>query len=73
MGRLEAKIKCTLPTLPHASCGGLATHICLVPEPWDAEGLQQVTATQQQDPQLYGEGTEFAKGVSGDLGIVLPQ
>lgn len=28
-------------------------HICLVPQSWDAEGLQKVTATQQQDPQLY--------------------
>lgn len=39
---------------PHQLCAGHspATHICLVPQPWDAEGLQKVTAAQQQDPQL---------------------
>jgi hypothetical protein len=54
-GSSEAKTKCPLSVLPHSSSVGphsLATHVCLVPEPWDAEGLQQVTATQQQNAQF---------------------
>lgn len=34
-------------------CLAVVTHICLIPEPGDAEGLQQVTATEQQDAKLW--------------------
>lgn len=34
-------------------CLAVVTHICLIPEPRDAEGLQQVTATEQQDAKLW--------------------
>lgn len=34
-------------------CLAVVTHICLVPEARDAEGLQQVTATEQQDAKLW--------------------
>lgn len=43
-------------------CRSLVTHIRLVPEPGDAEGFQQVTATQQQDPQLWGGGQSWHRG-----------
>lgn len=34
-------------------CLAVVTHICLIPEARDAEGLQQVTATEQQDAKLW--------------------
>lgn len=34
-------------------CLTLVTHICLIPEARDAEGLQQVAATEQQDAKLW--------------------
>lgn len=34
-------------------CLAVVTHICLIPEARDAEGLQQVAATEQQDAKLW--------------------
>lgn len=56
MGREDQGSELSAPPhpAPHQLCAGHnpATHICLVPQSWDAEGFQKVTATQQQDPQL---------------------
>ena len=54
MGREDQGSELSAPPhpAPHQLCAGHnpATHICLVPQSWDAEGFQKVTATQQQDP-----------------------
>lgn len=34
-------------------CLAVVTHICFIPEARDAEGLQQVAATEQQDAKLW--------------------